>query len=406
MLNIGSIYNKMLVSDYLEQKRISLKQEIDIRMESLSVDLERLKSDLISKYQISPIVLKEPIQAEPKKVKEMVTHPVYGHQPKAYYRIDIEVPFEGEKDIFSIYPKSSQIVYLEPVPVISNNIIRFFIRLNVLDSNTFKTELNKYITKLTTNLHAILQEIEPWNNNLEATISEYMSRQQEFLQQKTTFMLEVGLKRSSNSSQLSIPSVIRKIIIPQPVSQETKNISRNQTPILSNKVYKDVINVIYQVGRAIERKPSLYLGKDECSIRDNILLFLETRYESTTGTSETFNRSGKTDILLKYAPDGSIIFVAECKFWNGEKKFYGAIDQLLNYVTHRDTKTALIIFVTQKNFQGIINNIKNCISSHPKFHQYLNDTFDTSFSYLFHHPDDEDSLIYIEVMAFHFIERK
>ena len=75
----------------------------------------------------------------------------------------------------------------------------------------------------------------------------------------------------------------------------------------------------------MERKPSLYRGKEEEDLRDQFLLFLETRYAATTGTSETFNKAGKTDILLKYE-DGTNLFVAECKWWKGEREFHAAIN--------------------------------------------------------------------------------
>lgn len=62
-----------------------------------------------------------------------------------------------------------------------------------------------------------------------------------------------------------------------------------------------------------------------------------------SATGETFNKKGKTDILLRHA--GNNAFVGECKFWKGEKSFLSTIDQLLGYLTWRDSKTAVIMFV-------------------------------------------------------------
>jgi hypothetical protein len=63
-------------------------------------------------------------------------------------------------------------------------------------------------------------------------------------------------------------------------------------------------------------------------------------------SSETFNAAGKTDILIRV--EDRNIFVAECKFWKGEKHFIPTIDQLLSYTSWRDTKTAIILFNRQK----------------------------------------------------------
>jgi hypothetical protein len=82
---------------------------------------------------------------------------------------------------------------------------------------------------------------------------------------------------------------------------------------------------------------------EEEHLRDHILMVLDPNFEYGSATGETFNKKGKTDILLRH--DSSVAFVAECKFWGGEKVFHKTIDQLLNYLTWRDSKTAVIIFV-------------------------------------------------------------
>jgi hypothetical protein len=131
-------------------------------------------------------------------------------------------------------------------------------------------------------------------------------------------------------------------------------------------------------------------------------LFLETRYESTSGVGEAFNKKGKTDILLKYAKDGTNIFVAECKMWKGSKKLIEGLDQLFGYLTHRDSKAALIFFVDQKEFISVIKTIKEEIKNHTQFSRFVKDNYDSSLSYEFVFPDDSKKIIQVEVMLFHF----
>ena len=59
------------------------------------------------------------------------------------------------------------------------------------------------------------------------------------------------------------------------------------------------------------------------------------------GNRRDFNFQGKTDILIRF--EERDILVAECKFWKA-KAFLETIDQLLSYLSWRDTKAALIIF--------------------------------------------------------------
>lgn len=168
-------------------------------------------------------------------------------------------------------------------------------------------------------------------------------------------------------------------------------------------MYDDVLRVIYDAGKNMEKKPALYQNKDEEGLRDQFLFILETRYEEITATGETFNRSGKTDILLKFAKDGSNLFVAECKFWHGASEFHKAISQLFErYLTWRDSKIALILFVTNKAFTKVLETIKSETVKHTYFLKEIGARGETSFSYQFHLPQDEDKKVYLEIMAFHY----
>jgi len=161
--------------------------------------------------------------------------------------------------------------------------------------------------------------------------------------------------------------------------------------------------VIYQLGKSMEKKPSTYKDKDEEGIRDQFLLVLETRYDSTTASGETFNRDGKTDIILKFAKDGSNLFVAECKFWHGPSEFHNAISQLFDrYLTWRDSKVAILLFVTNKDFTKVIDTIKKETPSHLYFLKTIGTRGETSFSFHFHLPQDKNKIVFLEIIAFHF----
>lgn len=100
----------------------------------------------------------------------------------------------------------------------------------------------------------------------------------------------------------------------------------------------------------IERSPAAFTFLDEEAIRTHFLLQLNGHYEGSA-TGETFNASGKTDILIRV--DNRNIFIAECKFWRGPKLFNEAVDQLLSYLSWRDTKCALLIFNKNKDSTAV-----------------------------------------------------
>jgi hypothetical protein len=76
-----------------------------------------------------------------------------------------------------------------------------------------------------------------------------------------------------------------------------------------------------------------------------------------------FNGAGKVDILLRLADHN--VMVAECKFWRGIKSFEEALEQLEGYLTLRDTRAALIFFVTGKDVDGPLVEAEEYIASLP-----------------------------------------
>ena len=103
----------------------------------------------------------------------------------------------------------------------------------------------------------------------------------------------------------------------------------------------------------MERHPSTYADKDEETLRDHFLMILSTHFENATG--ETFNRNGKTDILIRH--EKSNVFVGECKFWRGEKSLDKTIDQLLGYLTWRDSKAAILMFIQIEQLDPVLEKV-------------------------------------------------
>jgi hypothetical protein len=80
-----------------------------------------------------------------------------------------------------------------------------------------------------------------------------------------------------------------------------------------------------EYGTRMERSPSAFTMIDEEDLRQHFLVQLNGHYKGQA-TGETFNYQGKTDILVRAG--GKNIFVAECKYWRGEKSYADTIDQI------------------------------------------------------------------------------
>ena len=168
-------------------------------------------------------------------------------------------------------------------------------------------------------------------------------------------------------------------------------------PTLDMKEYEHILSVISNMVVVIERSPKAFRGMCEEDLRQHFLVQLNAQYEGQA-TGETFNFEGKTDILIRY--NGKNIFIAECKFWRGPKSLKDAIDQILNYASWRDTKTALLVFNRGKNFSRILAQIPEVVKAHPNFKRALSYPSETGFRYILHHRDDPNRELILTILAF------
>lgn len=135
----------------------------------------------------------------------------------------------------------------------------------------------------------------------------------------------------------------------------------------------------------------------EEDLRQHFLVQLNGQYEGQA-TGETFNLSGKTDILIR-AEDKNI-FIAECKFWEGPESLVKAIDQLLGYSSWRDTRTALLIFNRDRQLSTVLAKIPEVVKQHPNFRRKVEYKSETGFRFVLHHRDDVARELILTILVF------
>lgn len=399
---MSELFRKYYLGDFVNEYRKSLFERIEKLEITDSTNISELVERLKAEFTIYPIVIGRPEPSQSRETTKQMYNPWGQLYNQKVLEITVTIPFEGNYNLFYCIPSQSTKVYLEKNVVIGKSDIKATITLTQFDQNAYFSEVNKIISTVSTNLPTIHAETKQWNDRLETLIQQSLENRKGVVSKKFEFLQKIGLKVNPKSTEYLVPPTITKKAIPTPATETSKTVAKEKVPILQEEVYRDIREVLYNVGKAIERKPSLYKDKHEEDLRDVFLLFLETRYEATTGVGEAFNKKGKTDILLKYAKDGTNLFVAECKFWKGQKKLTEGIDQLLGYLTHRDTKTALIFFVDQKEMTAVVSTIKTEIIKHENYSRHIKDTYEHSINYEFTLPDDGDKKIQVEVMLFHF----
>ena len=149
--------------------------------------------------------------------------------------------------------------------------------------------------------------------------------------------------------------------------------------------------------KVMERSPKAFHGINEEALRTHFLVQLNGHYESQA-TGETFNFQGKTDILIRSGDRN--IFIAECKFWSGPTMLTETIDQLLGYLSWRNSKVVVLLFNRNKDFSKVLDAVPETVKAHPNFQKDEGKRGETGFRYAFRHKDDAAKILHLTVMAF------
>lgn len=324
----------------------------------------------------------------------------YVCEGKSYKKqvIKFHIPFSGISDLVICKP-NCWIVW--SIPVERNNQEFCFEIINFSDdAESIKQEKNANLKNIMQQLQNVNSEIKQYNLGLESEIKKiFNTRKKRILAHKGVLAsLGIPIKKADNvSSTFAIPTpqIRKKIVVSKPT---VKDIIFKPEPTIDEKIYYEILKSIHDVGKQFERLPSLYANKQEEPLRDHFLMMLEPNFEGSA-TGETFNKEGDADILLRY--EGKNVFIAECKFWDGKKVFLNAISQLLGYLTWRDSKAAVIMFVPNKDFTSVLKTAKSSIVEHPNYLDCVGENDETWFNYIFHLNDDRNRKVYLAVMFYH-----
>ena len=373
----------------------------------LNVDVEEWKQYFIDKYDFQPLQV-YPDQATVEFVRKGNVSRDY--QGRKYdiemYFFQVSVPFTGYSFLFMLKP--STCVILHPrvnVPQGDSGIITATFSLHEQDEKKFEYEKNQLLKAFTANIPNINKDLENFKAQLLLTFDSTYNQKKEKVLSENAFFEKISIKINKTTDNIFKVPIAKKRKIPEPILDTKAEKRYTETPSMDDAFYIDVLEVIYTFFKSVEKKPSTYLNKDEESLRDYILPTLETRYDNTTVTGETFNKEGKTDLLIKYK-DGTNLFVAEFKFWKGDVVLCETINQLFDrYLTWRDSKVAIIFFTKNKEFSKVLKSIQEGVPKHDYFLKANGSHRESSFSYIFHFPTDKGKHIYAEIMAFHFPDK-
>jgi hypothetical protein len=265
------------------------------------------------------------------------------------------------------------------------------------DPNQIKTNLDRNLKIIKEYVGWSKSQVDAYNQSLPELVKRAVDSRRVKLkkQNSITDLLGIPLKPKSGTPSFDPIKVNKKITKPLPPPPKE---GYRAEPGITDSDYDNILKLIRHSGISFEKTPKTFVVHDEEELRDIILSQLNAVYEGEA-KGETFNKSGKTDILI--SEEGRSAFIAECKIWRGQKSFSEAIDQLLSYLTWRDCKTALIVFnKNNKNFSQLLELVDSTVVSHQNFMSKVSQKDANEWLYKMRAKDDETRIIKMNVMFF------
>ena len=315
--------------------------------------------------------------------------------------IALQIGYTGSGELMKFIP-SPGIPFHPTVELLEGRII--YELINFENSAEYLARiLQEFKDKMAIQLKHLNNQIKAYSNTLELQILQKVEERKKEILKRKQMVESLGIPLAKNKDvpkSLNIPIKRETIVVLPPKNTKPDYVP---DPEIDMGVYQSILALIHDWGKVMERHPDTYIDKGEDALRNLFILLLTPHFKmdgSTTG--ETFNHIGKTDILIRYQNTNA--FVAECKIWNGEKLLMDTITQALGYLTWRDSKAAVIMFVKRKGITKIEEKIVEQAQKHPCFLSYVDKKADGFYNFVFRLKEGVEKKVYLAVLLFHFNE--
>lgn len=317
--------------------------------------------------------------------------------------LDVSLRFSGDKGLF----KMRQNPFSEPPKgrIVGNEIYATFTIERGETPESTRRNIDRWEQRIRSHISDQQPHLDAWNNNLEQLITGRFRATKDRYLKKNELVASIGLpirRREGDSGTYSVGLPPKRINISTPTQPLTVPPGQySPHPSVDEQSYQDILGPIRWTGRTMERDPAAYACLHEEHLRTQFLALLNGSFEGQ-GTGESFSVNGKTDIMLKVKDRP--VFIAECKFWDGPAGFNKIIDQLTSYLTWRDSKTAILLFVRNVDVVPVLEQIPQLVASHRLFTKRESTNQAGEFRFVLRNAQDESLPLVVTIMCFHLPE--
>lgn len=403
----GYLFSSFSLQDILTQQTQKLRQEVEALdanrlLNTAPADLKRY---LVDKYYVEAIALHRDdwyvdtaevqvdVRYDSRRFIRDTGRPVYVPGE----RVDVHVPFEGDPELF--YAHVNQFSSSPPRAVVNKTDLLFrYDSPSDAPHVDVRSSVERVLNEIEQYLELQRTMIQAYNQGL-ANLSEQCIEQRRtrlLAQSERVAALGIPVRRREDAPKTyAVPTVQKKAA---PKLPPASNSPFRPEPTWAMEQYEQALRIMQDMAVVMERSPEAFKSMNEEALRQHFIVQLNGQFEGKA-TGETFNMSGKTDILLREADRN--VFIAECKFWKGPKAFKEAIDQLLSYATWRDGKTAILLFNRGTDTTTVMNGIDAQVKGHSNFKRAENWPHESGFRYVLRANDDAGRELIMTVLVFH-----
>lgn len=364
------LFQRGFLNDFLA----ALTGESLSRVEKLSENeiLTRPVEDLVE--ELIPFVYVEPLAIGDEAIDGSVTEttlqrgidappdPLGRFGRVRAYRIEAVYAYTGDARLFDYRPSNFLHVTLEATITAHDHRVAITQLQSDEDPGHAKQLLDQQIGRIRQMATHASQDAASYNARLDSSIHQAVEERKERVMKRRGLAGALGFPLTKRPDAPR-PVPLQRRQITTPTRQRSASPYRDE-PALSDAQYEEAIAVVRSTLLAMERSPSVASSKTEEELRDQILVQLNGSFRGSA-TGETFIQAGKTDILLRV--EDRHVFVAECKWWDGQKACKEAVDQLLSYLPWRDEKAALLLFIDRRDATAAIEAADQSIRAHAAF---------------------------------------
>jgi hypothetical protein len=407
-----------IFSEPFQNLRRSKTQEINGEIECQpdeyfeSVPIEEFVEYLIAKFTIDdfPTLIWEEIQmefGETEVVGRDLPSSFYVSDPNERFKkqkVVYNVPIEGNSGLLRFHQShvfSTAVIYCSLS--IKGNILCFSYTDVYNEPSKVESAFNSSKNTVIGMINGVKNEFDTYNRDIKGIIQVEINKRVQKINHINDYKSKFNypIKKKLVPTAFESPRIVKKKkITPKPVGATNGG---NKQRFISDDDYMHILGLLQDCGKNWEHHPEIYKGKGEEALRDQLIFVLAPNIEGVVA-GEAYNKNGKTDIAIKH--ESTNLFIGECKVWKGPRVFTETIDQILGYLTWRDSKAAIMMFVPNKDISAVKSAANETAKSHSNFVRELDVVNEGWVNYRFHLENDPGTYLSLAVQLYHLPELK